>query len=53
MIEFKRGSNTSSSSLDKIEPENKPLRILFLSSDTGGGHRASGTFVCFMNSLTW
>lgn len=23
---------------------NKPLRVLFLSSDTGGGHRASGMF---------
>ena len=26
------------------EPANKPLRVLFLSSDTGGGHRASGMF---------
>jgi len=41
MIDFNRETNSSSSSLDRIEPENKPLRILFLSSDTGGGHRAS------------
>jgi 1,2-diacylglycerol 3-beta-galactosyltransferase len=34
-------AENGNSSLDSIEPKIKPLKILFLSSDTGGGHRAS------------
>lgn len=32
---------TYRSEMKPKEPANKPLRVLFLSSDTGGGHRAS------------
>ena len=35
---------TYRSEMKPKEPANKPLRVLFLSSDTGGGHRASGMF---------